>query len=254
MISVQFGKGQGFADKAGQPLTQGIVPAFHMSCLATLLAHAAMCLLGEHFLVCFPEIAEGQTLLVLSGDLVPQAPAGLCAAVADDKGYQLSCAATDGRPQPAFARLLEHKRPQFVQFQHVIRFSGQQSVLEIGQSVHDFSDPAGDRLPGNVEDALQPTHASALLVSPHNCFLLAFWVNTLGLQNTVGTAIFTVVLGTPAFVGAVLDNVRATALAAAVGDGFLDHFSPPVLEFWPDPYDTTSLTFLPLPKLYLGIA
>jgi hypothetical protein len=34
---------------------------------------------------------------------------------------------------------------------------------------------------------------------------------------------------------------------AVVGDGYLNHHSPPVLGFSLVPYDTPSLTFLPLP-------
>jgi len=98
-----------------------------------------MRLMGELLLVCFLEITAGQTLLVPSEDPVPQAPAGLCAAVADDQGHRPSCATRDGRPQPAFALLLEHEGPQLVQFQHVISLSGQQSVLESRQSAYQVS-------------------------------------------------------------------------------------------------------------------
>ena len=237
MKSVRFGKGQGLADEAGQSLAQGVVPAFHVSRLATLLAHTAMRLLGKDLLVRLPEIAEGQTMLVLGGNLVPQAATRFLAAVTDHKGHNLVCAATNGRPQPSFSTLFQHKRPKFIEFEHIIGFGGQQGVFESRQGLHDFSDPARDCLSGNIEDALQSTHTGAFLVCPHDHFLLLFFMNALGLQNSIGLAILAVVLRIPALVGAVLDNIRAAADATAIGNGDLYH----VIN------DTPSLTFLPLP-------
>jgi hypothetical protein len=153
MKRIRLGKGWGLADEAGQPLAQGIVSTFHVSRLATFLAHTAIGLLGKDLLVRFPEVAESATLLVLVGNLVPQAAARLLAAVSDDKGHNLAGTATNGGPQPSFSVLFEYIRSEFIEFKDIIGLGWQQGVLEIGQGLHDFLDPAGERLPSNAEDA-----------------------------------------------------------------------------------------------------
>jgi hypothetical protein len=100
---------QSLANKARQSLTQGVVPTFHVGRLATLLAYTAVRLFGKDLLLGLPEIAEGQAVLVRLGNLVPQAPARLLAAVTDDKGHYLACATTDRRPQLAFFALFQHQ-------------------------------------------------------------------------------------------------------------------------------------------------
>ena len=91
MVGIGLGKGQGLAYEAGQPLTQGVVPTLHVSCLTAFFADTAMGCFGKDLAVRFPEVAEGQTLLVRLGNLVPQTAARLLAAVTNHKGYNLSC-------------------------------------------------------------------------------------------------------------------------------------------------------------------
>ena len=240
MIGIRLGKGQGLADVASQPLTQGVVPAFHVGGLATFLTHTAMRVLGKNLLVGFPEIAEGLTPLVLIRKLVPQALAGFLTTVSDHEGHNLARPATNGCPQPAFSVFFQHERPEFIQFEHIAWLGWQQGVLDMGQGMHQYPDPAGDCLPRNLEDALQPPHTGPFFIGPQDGFFLLFCVNALGLQDSIGMAILAVVLSIPILIGAVPDNVRAATDVTVIGYGFLYHAL----------YDTSSLTFLPLPAKY----
>ncbi len=221
MKSVRLGKGQGFADEAGQPLAQRIVPAFHVSGLTTFFAYAAMCFIGKDLAVCLPEVVESQTPLVLVRNLVPQVPTGLFAAVANHESDDLARAATNRRPQPSFSALFQHERSGFIKFKHVVGLGGQQGILEVRQRRLDFPDPAGHGLPGDVEDTLQPAHTGTFLVRPQDRVLVLFVVDVLGFQNPIGTAVLAVILSIAAFVGAVSDDVGAATNAAAVSDGYL---------------------------------
>ena len=242
MIRIRLGKGQGLADVASQPLTQGVVPAFHVGGLATFLTHTAMRLLGKNLLVGFPKIAEGLTHLVLIRNLVPQAAAGFLTTIPDHEGHNLARPATNGCPQPPFSVFFQHERPEFIEFEHIAWLGWQQGVLEMGQCMHDYLDPAGDCLPGNIEDALQPTHTGAFFVGPQDGFFLLFCVNALGLQDSIGIAILAVVLSIPTLIRAVPDHVRAATHATVIGYGFLYHAI----------YDTPSLTFCHYQKEYIS--
>ena len=156
MIDIRFGEGQGLADKASQSLTQGVVPALHVSSLATFLPHTMMCLLGKNFLVGLPKIAESLASFVFLWNLVPQASASLLTAVADYKGNNLTGATTKGCPKPPFLVLFQHERPEFIEFQHISWPSWQQGVFEIRERVYKFPDPTGNCLTGDVKDAPRP--------------------------------------------------------------------------------------------------
>ena len=131
MKNIRFGERQSLTDKARQPLSQRVVPTFHVGRLATLFAYATVGGRWDNLLVRLPEITEGQTPFILVRDLVPQAATGLLAAVPDDKSDNLAGTPTNGGPQPAFLTLFQHKRPEFIQFQDIIRLSWQESILRL---------------------------------------------------------------------------------------------------------------------------
>jgi len=106
---------------------------------------------------------------------------------------------------------------------YVIGFGGHQSVIECGQVLHDFRNPAPDSLARNIENALQATHTGAFLVSPHNGILFCLIVDVLRFQNSVDAAILTMVLWTATLVGSISDDVFAAADAATISYGLLDH-------------------------------
>ena len=72
MKTVGLGKGQGFADKASQSLTQGVEPALDMVGLAAILADRLMAVSGKHALIGVPEIAERAAACVGAWDASPE--------------------------------------------------------------------------------------------------------------------------------------------------------------------------------------
>ena len=116
---IRFGERQRPADKACQALAQGQNPALNMRSQAGFLPHRLMGFRRKHLLVGLPEIAKRGTGFVAFRDGFPQLAAGGGTAVADDKGYHLAGSTTQSQPNPAFLALFEHKRPQFVKFQHI---------------------------------------------------------------------------------------------------------------------------------------
>ena len=59
------------ASKIRLPLSQCTIPTLHMGDLSAAFADCAMGLLGKHLLICFPEIAIGETGAVCKRNLVP---------------------------------------------------------------------------------------------------------------------------------------------------------------------------------------
>lgn len=86
MMEICFGKRQRFARISGKLLAQGVVPSFHMSRFAALLAHRSMGLGGKNRLICFPEIAVTVTVTVGLRNALPEAATRLFTMVANDKG------------------------------------------------------------------------------------------------------------------------------------------------------------------------
>ncbi len=56
------GKRERHADKTGQALAQGVIPALHMSGFSRLFSHRAVLLLRNHRSVCRPEVGEARPL------------------------------------------------------------------------------------------------------------------------------------------------------------------------------------------------
>jgi hypothetical protein len=134
MELIRFGKGQGFAHEAGQALAQGVEPALDMSGLTTGLTHRLMPVGGENTPVSLPKITERVAARVGARNASPEVQTTGFAAVTDEVRHNLAGAAAQRPPYPALIGFLEHKRPQFVQFQHVLhlgfdqrRFHGRES-------------------------------------------------------------------------------------------------------------------------------
>jgi hypothetical protein len=51
---------------------------------------------------------------------LPKFATGLGTPITYDKGHNLTGAAIERNPQPAFLTFVPDKRPQFIQFQHII--------------------------------------------------------------------------------------------------------------------------------------
>ena len=109
MKVVGLGKSQGLAHKAGQTLSQGVVPTFDVGGFSCFLAHGAVRCGVEGQLIRLPEVAAGTTRAVALGDELAQSQATVGAAVADEAGDDLSGSTTEGNPDPALVALCSHK-------------------------------------------------------------------------------------------------------------------------------------------------
>ena len=85
----------------------------------------------KNSLVRLPEIAVAATAAVRIGNRLPQTPAGSLRMVANDKSHNLACAATHRCPQPTLLGSLPDKRPDFIQFQDIIRLGGKQGFPQV---------------------------------------------------------------------------------------------------------------------------
>lgn len=99
MSRIGLGKGQGFANKACQALTQGIEPTLDMTGLTSVLAHRLMAVTRENPLVGIPKITERGTTLVGQRDALPQLQATGLAAISDEVSHNLSGTTTQRHPQ-----------------------------------------------------------------------------------------------------------------------------------------------------------
>ena len=99
-----------------------------MSRLSALFADRLMGDFREHLLVGIPEVAKGAASLVLGRDTPPELATGFLATVTDDISHNLASTATQSQPYPTLVALfpkgdlwVQHKRPDFGQFEHVSR-------------------------------------------------------------------------------------------------------------------------------------
>ena len=76
-----------------------------------------MLLLGYDLPIRLPQVAVAMPAAVSLWHPLPQFAAALFAPVADVVGNHLARLAAQRQPDPAFLRLFENERPQFVQFQ-----------------------------------------------------------------------------------------------------------------------------------------
>ena len=130
MEEIVFGESQGLACVTCIPLSERVVPAFHVVGQPGFFANRMVCLLWKDIGIGFPKVTIGLAMLVSFWDGFPQQATGRFTAIANHKGHKLPGATTHGGPQPAFVCLSEHKRPDFVQFKLIIRLSCCQSISQ----------------------------------------------------------------------------------------------------------------------------
>ena len=107
-------------------MAKGAVPAFHVIELPAVFADLLMGLGRQDFLISFPKVAEAGTGSIFYWDAAPQMSAGVGTAVTQGKGNDLPSSPTHDGPQPAFILPQGYKRPHFIVFEDVVRFSWQQ--------------------------------------------------------------------------------------------------------------------------------
>jgi hypothetical protein len=129
-----LGERERFPDHPPDLLAQGVVPALHMRCLASLLADTQVLRFGKDAGVGLPEVAEGAATAVGFGYSAPKFPAGRLAPVAVDVGHYLPRPATKRRPRPHLVAPFLDIAAHFVKFQDIIR-------LRLGQAVSHLRQP-----------------------------------------------------------------------------------------------------------------
>ncbi len=86
MVIICLRKGERIPSVTPQPLSQGVIPAFHMRGFTGFLTDLLMCLVGEALIVGSPEIAVGTTKAISIRNPAPQLATGSLAVVAKHKG------------------------------------------------------------------------------------------------------------------------------------------------------------------------
>lgn len=80
-----------------------------------------------------PKVAERPACSIFFGDQVPKTTAGFLASVSDKKRNDLPRPSTKRYPNPSFLCFFIHKRPQFVQFKHILLLGWEQGGHDVGQ-------------------------------------------------------------------------------------------------------------------------
>lgn len=113
----RLGERERFTDKTSQALSERLIPALHMSCIACFLSDCGMLLFRDHGLIRCPEIGEAVTSTVGRWDGLPQLTTGSLASVSDHRGDHLTRLATQGDPDPRLIGLFRNKGPELISFQ-----------------------------------------------------------------------------------------------------------------------------------------
>lgn len=108
------------AHEPRQPLAQGIVEALDVVGLPAAFAYRNVLRFGNNLLVSVPEVRERHGTAQKWRHLLPEQAAGRFAAVSNRKSDDLACAAAQGEPDPALVLAASHKRPQLIEFQHIV--------------------------------------------------------------------------------------------------------------------------------------
>jgi hypothetical protein len=250
MKTVGLGKGQGFADEAGQALAQGIEPALDMTGFAAVFADRLMAVSGKHKLVSLPEIAERAAMFVSQRDASPELATTGFTAVTNEVGDNLAGPTTQRGPDPAFVRFLEHKGPQFVQFQHIIPPGISQRRCQRWQVFGPVFNPVSNRPPRDAQYPLDAAQADPFAHRPFHLRTAALVIAALGLQGAIAVTAFAVVFLGTFVIMAVLDHVFTPAFRTRVRYNRLYHEK--VLQVnlcvCPGlPFHASSVKFSPLP-------
>ena len=112
---------QRLSDEARQSLPQRVVPPLDMSGQPAVFATRCMLVGWDDLAISLPEIRVAMSHAIERRDALPQLAASCGRAVAHHIRHDLARAPRERDPNPAFAALLAHKRPELVEFQLVAR-------------------------------------------------------------------------------------------------------------------------------------
>jgi hypothetical protein len=221
--TIRFGERQRFADLARKALPERVIQAFDMSSLPGFLANRVMLRRRQPVRITLPSIGKPRTSAVCQRDALPHLLTTGRVALAQEKTDDLAGPATQGDPQPAFLGFAGDKRPEFIQFEYLLRLSGQQGLDQQREGYHLMLDPARDGLPMPAKHALQATQTDAFLTGFQDRLLTLGRRLGFGLEHAIGSTVFAMVLRIAAFVFTLADDVNAPASSTRKRGGFLYH-------------------------------
>jgi hypothetical protein len=154
---------------------------------------------------------------------MPETAAGLFAAVADGERDHLARPPAQGDPQPTFLAFVQHKGPQFVQFQDVTGLGRKHRLFELRNGPQNRTEPVRHRLTGDLKNALQTVQTGPLAIGFQNQGLELRGPRAFRHQRAMSATGMTVILGTSTFIRAILDDIQASASTTGISNGFLNH-------------------------------
>ena len=121
----RLGKRQRHAYKAGQALTQRVIPALHMGRFSRLFSYSGVLLLRDHRLVGCERVGEAMPLTIEVWNALPQALARPFTPIPNGIANHLTRLAAEGDPNPGVVGFFKHKRAIC---------SSNSNVVEVGSS------------------------------------------------------------------------------------------------------------------------
>jgi hypothetical protein len=223
MKTIGFGERQRFAQKASQPLAQGVEPTLNMVRFAAVFANRLMPICRANEWVSIPEITERKTPFVTRWDAPPKVQATGFTPVTNEICDNLACTATQRHPNPPLVGLLEHKGPQFIQFQHIIQLSGSQWGVQRRQVVSPLFDPTGNRAPRNAKQPLNAPQADAVEYRTSDLGTGTLVMATLSVQRAIAITVMAIIFLCAFIIVSVSYHVLAAAFWARMRYNRLYH-------------------------------
>jgi hypothetical protein len=132
----------------------------------------------NHRLISTPKIGVTQSGTVCVRNGFPQTAAGLFTSISHCIRNHLSCLSTQGYPDPRLIRLLQHKRPQFIQFQHrhlfILGIRREQRFAQGWQLCGLFLSRRSPRFVTLAISPLESPQTASLFISSQNLFSAFF--------------------------------------------------------------------------------
>ena len=223
MIALRLGERQRFTNKTRDTLTKRQIPTFLVSCLTGFLAHRMLDALGQDRLIRLSEVGGGATAAIRGRDGLPHPSAGGSTAIPANTSDAWPRTPTHGCPQPAFVVALLDEGPHLIQFQHIARVLGQQTLAQARHLLDRISQPLQRTLSGHTEDASQPAQTGPCSIRLQHV-PTAFWLvcrfrHHYALRSTV----LAVILRVARVIPTMLDDGFTATRAAFGHHGSVNH-------------------------------
>jgi hypothetical protein len=233
-----------------------------MAGLSTVFPDRLMSIGGKYPLIGIPEITERVTTFVSKWNAPPKLETTRFGAVSNVIGNNLAGATTQRHPNPALLIFAEHKRPDFIQLQHIIPVGLCQGVFQGGQLVRPTFDPVSDGSTRKSQQSFQPTPTDPFQNGALDLRTHPLSIPTLGLNRPVTSTVFTGILLSAFIIMSVLDQMLTPAARAVMRYNALYHekvLRINLAVFPRVPFHASSVKISPLPDfvrrawLYLSV-